>query len=582
MIIWQNIFKKHFNCSFTAKDVLWFENYDLDNIVTPVRYAELDRLLKESGYNKNKAKKLVKGFKEGFSLDYKGNRKVKHVSPNLPFTEGVGSPTELWNKVMKEVELKRYAGPYDDQPYEFFIQSPIGLVPKDKGKKTRLIFHLSYPRHGKWKSVNACIDKQDCKVKYNDFDCAVKRCLEEGISCHVGKSDMASAFRQVPLNGKCWFLLLLKAKHPVTGKMYWFVDKCLPFGSSISCKNFQDFSDAVAHITKVKTGKVTVNYLDDYLFASLLKQWCDWQMRKFLEICKIIAFPVSLDKTVWGTKILIFLGLLLDTQRQVVCIPWDKVKRAKELVSYVLNKKKITIHTLQKLCGFLNFLCRCVIPGRAFTMRLYAHIKPELKQHHHIKVSQEMKLDLDIWNSFLDNPSIFCRPFMEFQKFMASDINFYTDAAGSFSKGGIGGICDQSWMYQPWDAKLMKQIKPSIAYMELYAVTAAVLLWIHRFRNRKIYIFCDNLGVVNMINSSSSKEKNCMVLIRIITLESMARNVRVFAKHIRTHKNIFTDSLSRQKVTYFFKQAKRKGLKFERKPYTIPDQIWPINKIWLY
>ena len=47
---------------------------------------------------------------------------------------------------MKEVKLGRYAGPFPTIPYEEdFIQSPIGLVPKDQGCDTRLIFHLSYP-----------------------------------------------------------------------------------------------------------------------------------------------------------------------------------------------------------------------------------------------------------------------------------------------------------------------------------------------------------------------------------------------------------------------------------------------------
>ena len=31
---------------------------------------------------------------------------------------------------MKEVELKRVAGPFTDIPFDNFIQSPIGLVPK--------------------------------------------------------------------------------------------------------------------------------------------------------------------------------------------------------------------------------------------------------------------------------------------------------------------------------------------------------------------------------------------------------------------------------------------------------------------
>ena len=52
-------------------------------------------------------------------------------SPNLKIK--VGSATELWNKVMTEVKARRYAGPYETVPFKYFIQSPIGLVPKDKG-----------------------------------------------------------------------------------------------------------------------------------------------------------------------------------------------------------------------------------------------------------------------------------------------------------------------------------------------------------------------------------------------------------------------------------------------------------------
>ena len=47
---------------------------------------------------------------------------------------------------MKEVKLKWYARPFKQIPYKFYIQSPIGLVPKDNGRDMRLIFHFSHPR----------------------------------------------------------------------------------------------------------------------------------------------------------------------------------------------------------------------------------------------------------------------------------------------------------------------------------------------------------------------------------------------------------------------------------------------------
>ena len=77
---------------------------------------------------------------------------------------------------MNEVELGRFAGPYEDIPFENYIQSPIGLVPK-AGNKTRLIFHLSYTFKNRNKSVNFWTPQELCSVKYNDLDSEVRNYL---------------------------------------------------------------------------------------------------------------------------------------------------------------------------------------------------------------------------------------------------------------------------------------------------------------------------------------------------------------------------------------------------------------------
>ena len=344
----------------------------ISRIYTPVKADILNDLLIDSQYDEKKRLFLFNGFKRGFPLHYEGSKQVKVTSRNLPLH--VGDHTDLWNKVMKEVQAKRFAGPYENIPYTNYIQSPIGLVPKDGGKKTRLIFHLSHPK-GAGTSVNACIPEKYCSVRYPDFEQAVKMCKEAGKNCRAGKSDMSAAFRHVPLSPHVWKYLILKAEHPITKKLYYFVEKCLPFGSSISCSHFQAVSDAIAHIVKYRNGnKSTLNYLDDYFFAAFLLAECNRQIQGFLDVCNEIAFPVSLEKTQWGTTLIVFLGLLIDTVHQIICVPADKVERALEMVDYFLDKsnKKVTVLQIQKLCGFLNFLCRAIVPGRAFLMRLFA------------------------------------------------------------------------------------------------------------------------------------------------------------------------------------------------------------------
>ena len=226
--------------------MLNFKNFDLENIITPAIIGNLEDLLVKTNYDREKTKLLINGFRDGFPIGYEGNRKVKKQSPNLKFR--VGNETILWNKVMKKVREKRYAGPYATPPFDYYIQSLIGLVPKDNGYDTRLIFHLSHPRNGS--SVNSCTPEHLCKVTYSDFDEAVKMCMGEGRGCHIAKSDMKAAFRNLGIRKKDWPLLLMKAKNPINKRFYYFVDKCLPFGSSISCAHFQAFSNCVAHIVR--------------------------------------------------------------------------------------------------------------------------------------------------------------------------------------------------------------------------------------------------------------------------------------------------------------------------------------------
>ena len=105
------------------------------------------------------------------------------------------------------------------------------------------------------------------------------------------------------------------------------------------------FSNAVKHIVKWRTKKNLVNYLDDFLFAELIKLLCSNQVKEFLQVCDMIAFPVSLEKTFWASTRLTFLGLLIDTILQCAFVPIDKVNKAVALIDSILVKrsKKVTL-----------------------------------------------------------------------------------------------------------------------------------------------------------------------------------------------------------------------------------------------
>ena len=66
---------------------------------------------------------------------------------------------------------------------------------------------------------------------------------------------------------------------------------------------------------------------------------------------------------------MVFRGFLIDTVSQLVMIPCEKIRKGIELIESALaaKKSKITLKQLQKICGFLNFLGRAIVPGCTFT-----------------------------------------------------------------------------------------------------------------------------------------------------------------------------------------------------------------------
>ena len=146
--------------------------------MTPIKAEILENQLGAASYQHEEIDFLVRGFKEGFSLGYQGPWNRRDTSNNLPLR--VGSSTILWEHIIKEVKEKRFAGPFNEIPFKNFVQSPIGLVPKEEDK-TRLIFHLFYDfKQSGFKSVNYYTPEYLCSVTYHDLDYAVNTCITLG------------------------------------------------------------------------------------------------------------------------------------------------------------------------------------------------------------------------------------------------------------------------------------------------------------------------------------------------------------------------------------------------------------------
>ena len=285
-----------------------------------------------------------------------------------------------------------------------------------------------------------------------------------------------------------------------------------------------------------------------------------------------------MEKTFWSTTIIIFLGFLINSEMETISVPCDKIDRAISQIDEILAKRKTTVLKLQKLCGILNFICCCIVPGRAFTRRLYFQFSTKLWPYHHINVNSEIRGDLEVWKKFLTHPSVYCQPFIDFNAILSADIlDWHTDASGSIGFGGHFGNC---WFAGYWSVEFLAK-EPTIEFQELFAVTASVFLLGHHFHNKRICLYCDNQAVVHMLNFSTSNCKNCMGLIRRITLYSLIVNLRAFARFSNTKLNFLADSLSHGQMARFWKLANRNGRMMDVEGHQVPPELLPMTSYWI-
>ena len=225
--------------------------YELRN--TPLKLYHLLESLKN--YLHKDAIFLTEGLRNGFPLNYTGPRGARE-SPNL--SSAKQHPNIMREKLIKEINRGRIAGPFSKKPFPTLQVSPVGLVAKKDGDH-RMIHHLSYPDS---QSINDFIEEKHCKVTYSNIDQAADLIFKLGKGALLSKTDIKSAFRLLPITPSDFELLGIKFENQ------YFYDKMLPMGSSASCAIWEKFACFLHWSIGEKTKSSDIlHYLDDFLFG---------------------------------------------------------------------------------------------------------------------------------------------------------------------------------------------------------------------------------------------------------------------------------------------------------------------------
>ena len=556
---------------------------------SPVRPDVLELYLKLTDYDTDKTNYLVSGFYYGFSIGHDGLLNNCIVENDSSISQ---LKDEALSKVLKEVSLKRIAGPFDAIPDEFkddFHTSPCKIIPKKDPGSYRLLHNLSFPYDGS--SINCNIDDEKKRVTYESIIDAIKKICELLPGASLAKEDILDAFRLLP-------------KHPTEFKKLFFsigdqifCDLAGSMGCSSICKMFEEVSSALHHIflnvhkllfrfctfpiprslqnshsllmrqqpSAVMESNGNLSHMvDDFLFINSSHRACEQDVANFHQLCQDLGIPIALHKSSRPDTSVIFLGFTLDTIAQTASLPRDKIAQYSADIKAFLECRRFPLKTCQALAGKLSF-ASAVVPARAFLRRLFDFIRSYEDQVQFAFLSRELKADLITWLQFLDeyNGTTFYRlsdPFVDTGIHIASD-------ACDF---GFGAIYGKKWIQgiYPVDCKNVnincKELFPVIVMVELFGPTWA---------NSIVRLHTDNMSTMVAVNKQTSKSASMMVLIRRLVMLLVKFNIHLRSQHVAGALNILPDLISRFRVSTTLLNEYNMDLH----PTDIPQSLWPVS-----
>ena len=478
-------------------------------------------------------------------------------------------PEQIQQYIDRELEFQTMLGPFPDIPVRDRVAvSPMSTRQKAEPHKRRIISDLSWPPG--W-SVNDGIPPDEyvtgpINLRYPTIDDLCRRAVQLGPGVTGFKKDMTRAFRQFMICPMDWFLL----------GSYWnnqfYFDKVGVMGCRTAPFCCQSMTSLIRHFIQ-NMGYWLKNYVDDFMGLEYEQQ--AWLAYSALErLLRDTGVHEAEEKSVAPTTMIVFLGILFDLIEFQISIPKQKIQQTLELVREMSEALSVSLKTMQRLLGKLQFVGTCVRPGRVMIMRLLDSITGRTDDTSSIEVTENMRKDLRWWMQLLQSYNGVSM--MWFTGDRKIDQSLSSDACLT----GYGIFSQGQYAFGEFPKKYLNNNQYSITQLEMIALVVAVKLLIHNIRGKKVLMMCDNKAVVEIIMHGRSH--NCILQqwLRELTYFTALNDCWVQVVHIKSVDNRKADWLSRAHADNMYKE-KFDSIKRQHWVRLFPDpSLFEINNEW--
>ena len=448
------------------------------------------------------------------------------------------------------LERCELAGPFKTPPFTEVHVSPLmTAVKKPDGRRS--VFDATFGEM----SLNNCTP-QDTYLeqpfsydfpKIEDFKRLVLGC---GRGAYLWKRDLSRYYLQLPVDPIEYPLLCF------VWRLQMFFFCALMFGLRHAGLQGQKVTTAVTWVhrnlgleTDDQTQFNSLNYSDDIGGCEKSLERATQSFDALGSLFTDLGLDESTSKAHAPSTSMPYLGIQFDTIQMRMSIPPDKIADVREEISLWMKRKTASKKSLQQLLGKLFWVSRCVRFSRGFVGRLITQLQSmhNLPDQKKVQLSQDCKQDIAWWNRYL-------RRFNGIEMLYPTDpldlsLNQLLDTSALVNCGdaqpNVGGAyfgeeyC--SWRFPDW---LLGPDTP-IHLKEMWVVVVSAWVWGEDWRGNMVYVFCDNVAVVEVLDKERPKDRRMLELLQEYLYIVCTRGFTPVFRKIGTKENEVADFISR-------------------------------------
>ena len=297
------------------------------------------------------------------------------------------------------------------------------------------------------------------------------------------KLDLKDAYLSVPMSSPHRRFLRFEWRQQI-----WEFN-CLPFGLSSAPYTFTKLlKPAVALLRKL--GIRCILYLDDMLIMAQSKTALLEHLAMAIDLLVSLGFIINLDKSVIKpTRLIEFLGFLLNSISMSISLPNRKVHQIQQLVKKLVQASQITTRSLAQLLGLMVAAHPAILPAPLYYRQLE---KQKIRQvqsqgyDSNITLPTHVKSELMWWMNNLKHNG-------RSLQISQWDLVIESDA----SMRGWGASCGTTSTGGLWTKE---ESHNHINYLELLAAFLALKTFAPKLKSSKILLRLDNITAISFIN----------------------------------------------------------------------------------